>query len=226
MNFLTYIMYLASSGATAYYTSSQIRDPKTRPNVLAGLQRSEASSVKFLSALSERAFSEGDTWLGEKLKKHASDEVRHSQIFGQALKQINTKAKDINLIEKQSTEANQHQITPFFALYFRGYSKEDLQPEFISWDIFAASTYILEVDAGKDFKRMANVLPDNEQSSRKLKQGLLSIAHDETGHAAYLYEAMTRQMPYIQVQNLVDEWRTRKVEAIWKLAGEIFQGSR
>ncbi|MEA5517261.1 ferritin-like domain-containing protein [Nodularia sp. UHCC 0506] len=224
MNLITYIMYLASSGATAYYTSSQIRDPKTRLNVLAGLQKSEASSVKFLSALSERAFNEGDNWLAEKLKKHASDEVRHSQIFAHALKQIDNRTKDITSTEKQPTESTQHQGTPFFALYFHGYSQEDLQPAVIDWNVFAASTYILEIDAGKDFKRMANVLPDNEQSSRNLKQGLLNIAQDETGHAAYLYEAMMRQMPPIKVQNLVDEWRTRKVDAIFKLASEIFQG--
>jgi rubrerythrin len=224
MNLLTYIMYLASSGAVAYYSSSQIRDPQTRPNVLEGLQKSESSSVKFLSALSERATHEGDQWLAEKLAKHASDEVRHSQIFAHALKQIDKKA--INLPETQSTEStSQHQKTPFFAAYFQGYSKADLQPAVIEWDVFAASTFILEMDAGKDFKRMANVLPDDEPTSRSLKLGMLSIAQEETGHAAYLYEAMMRRMPAIQVEKLVDEWRTRKVNAIFRLASEIFQSS-
>jgi len=62
--------------------------------------------------------------------------------------------------------------------------------------------YILELDASKDFARMANVLPEDEPTSRNLKQGLLSVANDETGHAAYLYEAMMRRMPAADVQKL------------------------
>ena len=85
-----------------------------------------------------------------------------------------------------------------------------------------ASTYILELDASKDFARMAKALPEDDSKARNLKLGMLNIAEDETTHAAYLYEAMHRRMSAIQVQQLVDEWRlpsvelrlTRKVNAI------------
>ncbi len=86
-----------------------------------------------------------------------------------------------------------------------------------------ASTYILELDASKDFTRMANVLPDDEPTSRNLKLSMLSIAQDETGHAAYLYEAMLRRMSATQVQVLVDEWRTRKVNATFAMINGILQ---
>ena len=88
-----------------------------------------------------------------------------------------------------------------------------------------ASTYILELDASKDFARMANVLPEDEPTSRNLKKGMLSIASDETGHAAYLYEAMMRHMPAADVQKLVDEWRTRKVNALLAMVGSLLQRS-
>ncbi|MEA5605812.1 ferritin-like domain-containing protein [Nostoc sp. UHCC 0252] len=222
MNLLTYLMHLASSGAVAYYTASQIRDSKTRPIVLKGLHLSEAGSVGFLSALSERAASEGDTWLAEKLEKHALDETKHSQIFAHALKQI-----DKNLIDSETKTASKSQSkqgrSPLFAAYYEGYSKEQLSPAMITWDVFMASTYIMELDAGKDYMRMANVLPDDERYNRNLKLGMLSIAKDETGHAAYLYEAMMRRMPAKQVENLVDEWRTRKVQAIFKVIDYVLQ---
>ena len=86
-----------------------------------------------------------------------------------------------------------------------------------------ASTYILELDASKDFERMANVLPDDNPSDRNLKSGMLSIAKDETGHAAYLYEAMMRRMPAAEVEKLVYEWRTRKINALLAMLGGIFQ---
>ena len=84
MNFLTQVLHLAGSGAFAYYSAAQIRDSKTRPNILAGFQLAESGSVPFLSALSDRASAEGDTWLAEKLAKHASDETRHGKIFAHA----------------------------------------------------------------------------------------------------------------------------------------------
>jgi hypothetical protein len=34
---------------------------------------------------------------------------------------------------------------------------------------------------------MAKVLPEDDPNSKNLKQGILSIAKDETRHAAYLY---------------------------------------
>ena len=86
-----------------------------------------------------------------------------------------------------------------------------------------ASTYILELDASKDFMQMANVLPDNDPTTRSLKLGILSIAKDETRHAAYLYEAMMRRMPAPQVHKLVDKWRTHKVNALFASVGEIMQ---
>jgi hypothetical protein len=85
------------------------------------------------------------------------------------------------------------------------------------------STYILELDASRDFARMANVLPEDDATARNLKIGMLSIAKDETGHAAYLYEAMKRRMPETQVQKLVDEWRSSKTNAMLAFAGNLLQ---
>ncbi len=71
---------------------------------------------------------------------------------------------------------------------------------------------------------MASVLPDADQPSVNLKKGMLSVANDETGHAAYLYEAMQRRLPAADVQKLVDEWRTRKVNAMLAMVGNFVQG--
>lgn len=222
MNFLTYVMHLVGSGAIAYYSAAQIRDPKTRPNVLAGFQMAESGSVPFLTKLSERAAAEGDAWLAEKLVKHASDETRHGQIFAHALKQLNKRVIDFKSLPKNSEEnKSQERRSPFFAAYYEGYSQEQLKPDVIDWDVFMASTYILELDASKDFARMANVLPENDPTARNLKLGMLSIAQDETGHAAYLYEALTRRMAVADVQKLVGEWRTRKVNALLAFAGNV-----
>lgn len=226
MNFLTYLMHLAGSGASAYYSALQIRDSKTRPDILARFQLAESGSVPFLSTLSDRAAAEGDTWLAEKLAKHAADETRHGQIFAHALKQLNKQVIDFKSQPPSKSEnKSQQQRSPFFAAFFLGYTPEQLKPAVIDWDVFMASTYILELDASKDFARMANVLPDGDSKARNLKIGMLSIAQDETGHAAYLYEAMTRRMPGYQVQKLVDEWRTRKVNALLAMVGGLLQGN-
>ncbi|MEH2161037.1 MAG: ferritin-like domain-containing protein [Nostoc sp.] len=224
MNFLTHILHLAGSGAFAYYSAAQIRDLKTRPNILAGFYFAESGSVPFLSTLSDRAAAEGDTWLAEKLAKHASDETRHGKIFAHALQQLNKQVIDFKR-QPQTTTTNksQQQRSPFFAAFFEGYTQEQLKPAVIDWDIFMASTYILELDASKDFARMAKVLPDNDATSRNLKLGMLNIAQDETGHAAYLYEAMMRRMPAAKVEKLVDMWRTRKVNAVLAMVGGILQ---
>ncbi|MEH2194914.1 MAG: ferritin-like domain-containing protein [Nostoc sp.] len=224
MNFLTHILHLAGSGAFAYYSAAQIRDLKTRPNILAGFYFAESGSVPFLSTLSDRAAAEGDTWLAEKLAKHASDETRHGKIFAHALQQLNKQVIDFKR-QPQTTTTNksQQQRSPFFAAFFEGYSQEQLKPAVIDWDVFMASTYILELDASKDFARMAKVLPDNDATSRNLKLGMLNIAQDETGHAAYLYEAMMRRMPTAKVEKLVDMWRTRKVNAVLAMVGGILQ---
>ncbi|QLE46884.1 ferritin-like domain-containing protein [Nostoc sp. C057] len=224
MNFLTHILHLAGSGAFAYYSAAQIRDLKTRPNILAGFYFAESGSVPFLSALSDRAAAEGDTWLAEKLAKHASDETRHGKVFAHALQQMNKQVIDFKR-QPQTTTTNksQQQRSPFFAAFFEGYTQEQLKPAVIEWDVFMASTYILELDASKDFARMAKVLPDNEPTGRNLKLGMLSIAQDETGHAAYLYEAMMRRMSATKVEKLVDMWRTRKVNALLAMVGGILQ---
>lgn len=224
MNFLTHILHLAGSGAFAYYSAAQIRDLKTRPNILAGFYFAESGSVPFLSTLSDRAAAEGDTWLAEKLAKHASDETRHGKIFAHALQQLNKQVIDFKR-QPQTTTTNksQQQRSPFFAAFFEGYTQEQLKPAVIDWDVFMASTYILELDASKDFARMAKVLPDNDATSRNLKLGMLNIAQDETGHAAYLYEAMMRRMPAAKVEKLVDMWRSRKVNAVLAMVGGILQ---
>jgi rubrerythrin len=227
MNLLTHVLHLVGSGASAYFTASQIRDPQTRPNVLAGFQLAESGSVPFLETLSQRAAAEGDAWLAEKLALHASDESRHGQIFAHALKQLNKQVIDFKSLPKTTTDGKpeERRRSPFFEAFFEGYSQEQLKPDAIDWTVFMGSTYILELDASKDFARMAKVLPEDEPTSRNLKKGLLSIAKDETGHAAYLYEAMMRRMPAAEVQKLVDEWRTRKVNALLAMVGGLIQRS-
>ncbi|MEO1429726.1 MAG: ferritin-like domain-containing protein [Cyanobacteria bacterium J06632_19] len=229
MNLLTYIMHLAGSGASAYFSAVQIRDIKTRPNILAGFQLAESGSVPFLTSLSQRAAAEGDTWLSEKLAKHAEDEKRHGQIFAHALKQLDKKVRDFksqssDKNENSSGEKKSKQRSSFFGTYYQGYEGEQLKAENIDWNVFMASTYILELDASKDFARMAKALPENDSKARNLKLGMLNIAKDETTHAAYLYEAMNRRMSTTQVQQLIDEWRQRKVNAITAYVTNKLQG--
>lgn len=225
MNFLTHILHLVGSSAIAYYSASTLRDPKTRPNVLASFQLAESGSVPFLKTLSERAASEGDTWLAEKLARHASDEERHGQIFAHSLKQLNKQVIDFKNLPKTTEQGKpeERRRSPFFEAYFEGYSQEDLKPQNIDWTVFMASTYILELDASKDFARMANVLPEDEPTSRNLKKSMLSVAQDETGHAAYLREAIERRLPVDTVQQLIDEWRTRKVNAMLAMVTNLVQ---
>ncbi len=224
-------MHLAGSGASAYFSALQIRDIKTRPNVLAGFQLAESGSVPFLTNLSQRAAQEGDTWLAEKLAKHAEDEKRHGQIFAHALKQLDKKVRDFKTQSSDKSESNtdkkksKQRGSSFFSTYYEGYEGEQLKAECIDWNVFMASTYILELDASKDFARMAKALPENDAKARNLKLGMLNIAEDETTHAAYLYEAMHRRMSAIQVQQLVDEWRSRKVNAITTYVTNKLQGT-
>jgi len=223
MNFLTQVLHLVGSSGTAYFLARSIRDPQTRPNTLAGFQLAESGSVPFLTTLSERAAAEGDTWLAEKLARHAADERRHGQIFAQALKQLNKQVIDFQNLPKPKVEGTEERKqSPFFAAYFDGYSQADLNPQHIDWVVFMASTYTLEVDASKDFARMAKALP-SDVASIHLKKGLLSIANDETGHAAYLYEALGRRLPTVAVSQVVDEWRTRKVNAMLAMVGNLVQ---
>ena len=232
MNLLTYIMHLAGSGASAYFSALQIRDIKTRPNLLAGFQLAESGSVPFLTNLSQRAAQEGDTWLAEKLAKHAEDEKRHGQIFAHALKQLDKKVRDFKTESSDKSESNtgekksKQRRSSFFSTYYEGYQGEQLKAECIDWNVFMASTYILELDASKDFARMARALPENDAKARNLKLGMLNIAEDETTHAAYLYEAMQRRMSAIQVQQLVDEWRIAQSKCYHNICYEQVAGYR
>lgn len=225
MNFLTQVLHLVGSGATAFILARSIRDPQSRPNTLAGFQLAESGSVPFLTALSERAATEGDLWLAEKLARHAVDERRHAQIFAQALKQLNKQAIDFKHLPKPNAEAkpDERKQSPFFGAYFDGYSQADLSPQQIDWTIFMSSTYILELDASKDFARMASALTTDELQSANLKKALLAIAQDETGHAAYLYEALGRRLPATAVLDVVEEWRSRKVNAMLAMVGNLLQ---
>jgi rubrerythrin len=224
MNFLTQVLHLVGSSAVAYITARNMRDRQTCPNTLAGLQLAESGSVPFLEKLRDRAAAEGDTWLAEKLAQHAMDERRHGQIFAHALKQMNKQVIDFKNAPRTTTEGtpDDRQRSPFFAAYFEGYSQEDLSPEKIDWLVFMASTYILELDASKDFVRMANALPDDPQSAN-LQKGMLSIAKDETGHAAYLKEALERRLSVLGAAGLIDEWRTRKVNAMLAMVRTFLQ---
>ena len=223
MNLITSILNALGSGATAYILASRLRDPQTRPNTLAGFQMAESGAVPFLTKLAERASAEGDTWLAEKLTIHAEDEKRHGQIFAHGLKQLGKQVKTMDEMKQQS-EKKQKNSSPFFGKFFRDYDPESLKAENIDWLVFMASTYILELDASKDFARMATALPDDEPKSRNLQQSILSVAEDETRHAAYLYEAMQRRLSATEVDALVAEWRQRKIDAMFAMVGEMFNG--
>ncbi|HEY9698121.1 MAG TPA: ferritin-like domain-containing protein [Trichocoleus sp.] len=224
MNLLTQALHLVGSGAVAYITAAQIRDPETRPNLLAGFQLAESGSVPFLKALSDRAAEEGDTWLSERLAAHAQDEQRHGQIFAHALKQLNKQVIDFKSLPQKQADGkpDERRRSPFFGEYYKGLDFKDLAPERIDWLVFMGSTYILELDACKDFVRMAKALPD-DALSLNLQKGLLSIAKDEQGHAAYLREAMERRLSYAEAEALVDEWRTRKVNALLAMTTDLIQ---
>jgi len=224
MNLLTQLLHLVGSGATAYITAFNLRNLETRPNMLAGLQLAESGSVPFLEALRDRAEAEGDRWLAERLAHHASDERRHGQIFAHALKQLNKQAIDLTSVPKTKPDGtpDERRRSPFFEAYFEGYDQEQLSPQNIDWNVFFASTYILELDASQDFLRMASALRDDPLSSNLCK-GLESIARDEHRHASYLREAMERRFSYSEVNRLVDEWRTRKVNALLAMVTSMVQ---
>lgn len=209
----------------AYVSARNIRDIKTRPNTLAMFQLAESGSVSYLKALSDRAAQEGDTWLSEKLARHASDEERHGQIFAHSLKQINKQVIDFKNLPKTTEEGKKEERrrSPFFEAFYEGYSQEDLKPQNVDWLVFLGSTYILELDASKDFQRMANVLPEDESTSRNLKKSIESVALDEVGHAAYLREAMERRLSADAVERLIDQWRTRKVNALLAMVTNLVQ---
>ena len=225
MNFLTQLLHLAGSGAVAFISARSLRDLQTRPNVLAGFQLAESGSVPFLEALRDRAQAEGNAWLAERLDRHASDERRHGQIFAHALKQLNKQVIDFQKLPQKLTDGkpDDRKRSPFFDSYFQGYSQAQLKPQTIDWTVFFASTYILELDASKDFLRMASVLPEDESHSANLRKSLISVAHDETGHAGYLHEAMERHLGSAATEQAIDDWRTRKVNAMFAMVTNFVQ---
>ncbi|MEL6380863.1 MAG: ferritin-like domain-containing protein [Cyanobacteria bacterium J06626_18] len=223
MNPFTPILHLIGSGATAYLLASQLRDAKTRPNVLAGFYLAESGSVPFLTKLRDRAEAEGDLWLAAKLTKHANDERRHGQIFANALKQLNKEVIDFKKAAEaaEASESKDHD-SPFFTNYYKGYSQADLKADVIEWPVFLASTYILEADAAGDFRRMARVL-DGVPNMEKIQAGIFSVADDEDGHASYLKEAMLRRYGYLTTEALINAWRSRKVDALIAMVGSMIQ---
>lgn len=225
MNLLTQVLHIVGSGASAYITARNLRNAQTRPNLLAGFQMAESGSVPFLEKLRDRALAEGDTWLAEKLSRHASDEKRHGQIFAQALKRHHKQVIDFKKQAEQSSEKQkkERQRSPFFDAYFKGYNSEQLKAENMDWIVFLGSTYILELDASKDFVRMANVLPENEPVTASTKKGILSVAQDETRHAAYLLEALNRRLSPVEVENVINNWRSRKVDALFAMVGNFVE---
>jgi rubrerythrin len=225
MNFVTQLLHILGSGATAYISARNLRDPLTRPHTLATLQFAEAGAVPFLETLRDSAQTEGDTWLAEQLTRHANDERRHAQIFANGLKHLNKQAIDLSQIPATATNGtpDERRRSPFFAAYFDGYSGPELSAEGIDWTLFMASTYILELDASTDFVRMANVLPETTPRDLNLKKGILSVAQDETRHAAYLREALERRLGDAQAEALIDTWRTRKVNALMAMVSSFIQ---
>lgn len=227
MDLFTSLLHSLTSGASAYFTAHQMRYSLTRPHLLAGFQLAESGSVPFLESLSKRAATEGDTWLAEKLAHHAADECRHGQIFAHSLKQLNKQVVDLKNLPKK-TEDNKPKSkkrSSFFETYFDGYSSEELKAENIDWLVFMGSTYILELDASKDFLLMAKALKEEDKIERNIKAGIISIAEDETRHAAYLLEAMERRFSAAVTQNTVNQWRERKVKALVTMVGNLLEKS-
>lgn len=224
MDFFTSVLHHLTSGAAAYLTSYRMGYSQTRPNLLAGLQLAESGSVPFFEALSARAAKEGDFWLSEKLAIHASDENRHGQIFAHGLKQLGKQVIDFKSLPKETKDKqSEKKGNSFFETYFAGYSSTDLKAENIDWLVFMGSTHILELDASKDFLLMTNALKDTDNMEKNLKAGILSIAKDETRHAAYLLEAMERRFGVEVAQKTVVEWRTRKVNALIAMIGNLIE---
>ena len=217
MDFFTSVLHHLTSGAAAYLTTYQMGYSQTRPNLLAGFQLAESGSVPFFTALSARAAEEGDLWLSEQLARHAADENRHGQIFAHGLKQLGKQVIDRQSLAQQEQERKKDsdkKNNSFFDTYYAGYTPTDLKPENIDWLVFMGSTHILELDASRDFLLMTNALKDSDRLESNLKTGILSVAKDETRHAAYLLEAMERRFGSEVTQKTVNEWRTRKVNAL------------
>lgn len=217
MDFLTQILDLTGKGAKAYVLARQIRDQKTRPHILTSLYLSESSSVPYLEALHQRAKSEGKEWLSQQLQMHASDEKKHSRIFAYALEKYGKKVEPFD----PNSQSSEQKASPLFIAYFKGYDRKQLIPENIDWSLYAASTYVLEASSAKDYKLMAQALPEDNLQERKLKMSLLSIAKDEARHANYLHEVLTRSWPSPKVKEILDFWQARQAKALWAMAGHL-----
>ncbi|MGF1459376.1 MAG: ferritin-like domain-containing protein [Leptolyngbyaceae cyanobacterium] len=216
------LLHLFGSGATAYLLASQIRDAKTRPNVLAGFYFAESGSVPFLTKLRDRAQVEGDTWLADQLTHHVNDERRHGQVFANALKQH---GKEPITPQASANKGSQQEKSPFMEAYFRGYAATDLQPENISWQTFLGSTHILEADACQDFRNLSRALTGVADMAQ-VRAGILSVATDEDRHASYLKTAMQRRYGYLVTESLITEWRSRKTDALLAAVGRYLQPDR
>lgn len=222
MNPLNSILHFVGAGATAYLLANQIRDAQQRPNVLAGFYFAESGSVPFLTKLRDRAQAEGDVWLADQLTRHANDERRHGQIFANALKQLGKEPIAPEAMQASAQPQQKEQKSPFFDAYYRGYTAADLKAEVIDWKIFLGSTHILEADACGDFRRMAAAL-DRVPGMEKTQAGIFSVSEDEQRHASYLKEAMQRRYGYFKTESLIDEWRSRKVEALMGMLGGLIE---
>lgn len=222
MNPLNSILHFVGAGATAYLLANQVRDAQKCPNVLAGFYFAESGSVPFLTKLRDRAQAEGEVWLAEKLTRHANDERRHGQIFANALKQLGKEPITPEAMQASGQADQKEQRSPFFDAYYRDYTPANLKAEVIGWDVFLGSTYILEADAHGDFRRMAQAL-ENVPGMEKIQAGILSVSEDEHRHASYLKEAMQRRYGYFPTESLINEWRSRKVDALMAMIGGLIE---
>ena len=222
MNPFNSLLHFLGAGATAYLLANQVRDEQKRPNVLAGFYFAESGSVPFLTKLRDRAKAEGDIWLAEQLTRHANDERRHGQIFANALKQLGKEPIAPEAMQASNQTDPKEQRSPFFEAYYRNYTPASLKAEIIDWGVFLGSTHILEADACGDFRRMAQAL-EQVPSMEKIQSGIFSISEDEQRHASYLKEAIQRRYGYFKTESLINEWRSRKVDALMAMLGGLIE---
>jgi hypothetical protein len=69
------------------------------------------------------------------------------------------------------------------------------------------------------------VVCDQEPCSASLKKGILSAAKAETGHAAYLREALKCRLTVTNADRVLDGWCTRKVNDILAMVRFFLQRS-
>ena len=83
--------------------------------------------MPFLEALRDRAQAEGNSWLAERLDRHASDERRHGQIFAHALKQLNKQVIDFKKLPQKMVDGRPMSANAvrFLMLIFRAILKSN-----------------------------------------------------------------------------------------------------